>query len=249
MTETSDVEAEFQIDDSPQPDAQLDAAQSESLVRSALAELSAEQMRVIELSFFEEKAHGEIARILEIPLGTVKSRLRLAMNRLRGLLGELSMTLARHPDDIRHHPEASMLMAFAAGTLDRGQHVAIATHLVGCPRCRSWVRSMEQVGGTVLASLPPAAMSSDALARAEARLNDTGTPPMRIEAPQASFEVSTAGLPRFVRRYRFGDWQWVAPRVHLRPIVLPVASPSRVFLLRSGAGTRMLAHSHAPAPS
>ncbi len=89
-TETSEVEAEFQIDESPQPDIQLDAVQSESLVRSALAELSAEQMRVIELSFFEEKAHGEIARILEIPLGTVKSRLRLAMNRLRGLLGELS---------------------------------------------------------------------------------------------------------------------------------------------------------------
>jgi RNA polymerase sigma-70 factor (ECF subfamily) len=47
-------------------------------------------MRVIELSFFEERAHGEIASILEIPLGTVKSRLRLAMNRLRGLLGDLS---------------------------------------------------------------------------------------------------------------------------------------------------------------
>jgi RNA polymerase sigma-70 factor (ECF subfamily) len=47
-------------------------------------------MRVVELSFYEEKAHGEIAQILQIPLGTVKSRLRLAMNRLRNLLGELS---------------------------------------------------------------------------------------------------------------------------------------------------------------
>ena len=59
-------------------------------VRAALAELSEEQMRVVELSFYEEKAHGEIAQILQIPLGTVKSRLRLAMNRLRNLLGELS---------------------------------------------------------------------------------------------------------------------------------------------------------------
>jgi len=59
-------------------------------VRLALAELSTEQMRVVELSFFEDKAHAEIAQILEIPLGTVKSRLRLAMNRLRALLGELS---------------------------------------------------------------------------------------------------------------------------------------------------------------
>ena len=88
--EVAEVEASFQIDESPQPDASLAAAQSDKLVRSALAELSAEQMRVIELSFYEEKAHADIARILEIPLGTVKSRLRLAMNRLRNLLGEPS---------------------------------------------------------------------------------------------------------------------------------------------------------------
>ena len=72
------------------PDARLAASQIEQRVQTALAELSDEQMRVVELSFFEEKAHAEIARILKIPLGTVKSRLRLAMNRLRALLGELS---------------------------------------------------------------------------------------------------------------------------------------------------------------
>jgi RNA polymerase sigma-70 factor (ECF subfamily) len=90
VTETSEVEAEFQIDESTPPDSRLDEAQSEQRVRSALAELPPDQMRVIELSFFEEKAHAEIARILEIPLGTVKSRARLAMNRLRNLLGESS---------------------------------------------------------------------------------------------------------------------------------------------------------------
>jgi RNA polymerase sigma-70 factor (ECF subfamily) len=47
-------------------------------------------MRVVELSFSEEKAHAEIAQQLQIPLGTVKSRLRLAMTRLRTLLGDLS---------------------------------------------------------------------------------------------------------------------------------------------------------------
>ena len=52
--------------------------------------LSNEQLRVIELSFFEEKLHGEIAELLHIPLGTVKSRLRLAVTRLRALLGEMS---------------------------------------------------------------------------------------------------------------------------------------------------------------
>jgi len=90
VIETSDAEIEFQIDDSPQPDSSLATAQSEVRIRSALAKLSADQMRVIELSFFEEKTHAEIAKILGIPLGTVKSRLRLAMSRLRSLLSELS---------------------------------------------------------------------------------------------------------------------------------------------------------------
>jgi RNA polymerase sigma-70 factor (ECF subfamily) len=88
--EASDAELEFQIDEAPQPDAQVAAAQSEKRVREALAQLSADQLRVIELSFFDEKAHAEIAQMLQIPLGTVKSRLRLAMNRLRNLLSESS---------------------------------------------------------------------------------------------------------------------------------------------------------------
>lgn len=85
-----EIDPEFHIDDGPQPDAGLAGAQIESRVRSALLSLSEDQQRVIDLSFFEEKVHAEIARTLRIPLGTVKSRLRLAMNRLRGLLGDFS---------------------------------------------------------------------------------------------------------------------------------------------------------------
>jgi RNA polymerase sigma-70 factor, ECF subfamily len=88
--DTSDVEIEFQVDDSPRADSLLATMQSEERVRLALTKLSNDQMRVIELSFFEEKAHAEIAQLLKIPLGTVKSRLRLAMGRLRNLLSELS---------------------------------------------------------------------------------------------------------------------------------------------------------------
>ena len=84
----SDVEAEFEVDDAPLADAQLVAAQSEARVRAALKSLSSDQIKVIRMSFFEDRPHGEIARTLQIPMGTVKSRLRLAMNRLRGLLDE-----------------------------------------------------------------------------------------------------------------------------------------------------------------
>lgn len=71
------------------PDHALDAAERDQRVRVALKELSPEQVRVVELSFFEGRAHGDIAALLNLPLGTVKSRVRLAMTRLRNLLGEL----------------------------------------------------------------------------------------------------------------------------------------------------------------
>jgi RNA polymerase sigma-70 factor (ECF subfamily) len=70
------------------PDGSLDAAERERRVRAALQELPDEQAAVVKLSFFEGRAHGDIAESLKLPLGTVKSRLRLAMSRLRNLLGD-----------------------------------------------------------------------------------------------------------------------------------------------------------------
>lgn len=58
----------------------------ERQVRKALGALSNEQATIMRLSYFSEKPHAEIARELGIPLGTVKSRIRLALNRLRTLL-------------------------------------------------------------------------------------------------------------------------------------------------------------------
>ncbi len=90
LHETSAVEAEYQVDESPQPDSLVARTQADERVRAALSALSDDQMRVVEMSFYEEKAHAEIAEILEIPLGTVKSRLRLAMARLRNVLDDPS---------------------------------------------------------------------------------------------------------------------------------------------------------------
>lgn len=73
-------------DGDPLPDASFEAGEREARVRAALATLPPEQVRVLELSFYEGKAHGEIALALGLPLGTVKSRLRLAFGRLRSVL-------------------------------------------------------------------------------------------------------------------------------------------------------------------
>lgn len=61
-------------------------AERETRVRAALKSLSEEQAAVVRLSFFSDKPHSEIARELGLPLGTVKSRVRLALGRLRALL-------------------------------------------------------------------------------------------------------------------------------------------------------------------
>ena len=74
----------------PTPDATLEALQSGSRVRQALGGLPAEQAAVIRLAFFYDKPQSEIAEELRLPLGTVKSRLRLALGRLRAALGDLA---------------------------------------------------------------------------------------------------------------------------------------------------------------
>jgi RNA polymerase sigma-70 factor, ECF subfamily len=62
------------------------AAETAGQVRTAIAALPDNQAQIVRLSFFAEKPHAEIAQELGIPLGTVKSRARLALARLRGLL-------------------------------------------------------------------------------------------------------------------------------------------------------------------
>lgn len=75
-------------DPSEDADASLGIRQRAEALRLALKELPAEQAEVVMLSFFGDKPHSEIATELNIPLGTVKSRLRLAMMRLRSALGD-----------------------------------------------------------------------------------------------------------------------------------------------------------------
>ncbi|WP_246130100.1 sigma-70 family RNA polymerase sigma factor [Nitrospirillum pindoramense] len=69
-----------------QADEVLSALEVADRLRATLATLPPDQLAVVRLSFFEDAPHPDIARRLGIPLGTVKSRLRLAMARLRGLI-------------------------------------------------------------------------------------------------------------------------------------------------------------------
>ena len=72
----------------PTADELYDRSQSVDAVVAALSGLPDEQRLVLDLAYMEGCSHSEIAERLDMPLGTVKSRIRLAMDKLRISLGE-----------------------------------------------------------------------------------------------------------------------------------------------------------------
>jgi RNA polymerase sigma-70 factor (ECF subfamily) len=62
--------------------------QDDAMMRKAIEGLPDEQQEVIRRSFFEDEPHSVIAEALDLPLGTVKSRLRIAFGKLRSRMEE-----------------------------------------------------------------------------------------------------------------------------------------------------------------
>ena len=85
-----DARPEFDPEDpalAPDPPAPADAvvatAEFQAHLARAIDALPAEQAQLVRLSYFEDRSHSDIATALNLPLGTVKSRLRIALARLR----------------------------------------------------------------------------------------------------------------------------------------------------------------------
>ena len=61
----------------------LDDYEIESTIKDITKDLDENQKKLIKMSFFEQKSHKNIAAELEIPLGTVKSRIRASLNKMQ----------------------------------------------------------------------------------------------------------------------------------------------------------------------
>lgn len=77
-------------DPPPLADSVLGEVQRATRLREAIASLPPDQAEALRLAFFDGHTHSEIETMLGVSLGTVKSRLRLAMGRLRNALGDLA---------------------------------------------------------------------------------------------------------------------------------------------------------------
>jgi RNA polymerase sigma factor (sigma-70 family) len=74
-------------DEAQNADEGIETAQREHSLRDAIGRLPKEQAELLQMAFFEDRPHSSIAAATQLPLGTVKSRIRLALARLKRELG------------------------------------------------------------------------------------------------------------------------------------------------------------------
>ncbi len=86
----------WQSDESPDTADLVATAEHGEQVAAALAELPPPQLEALSLAYFEGLSHAEIAERLDVPLGTVKGRIRLALDRLRDLAPKYALDTERH---------------------------------------------------------------------------------------------------------------------------------------------------------
>jgi RNA polymerase sigma-70 factor (ECF subfamily) len=76
----------FVPDDVPPADVEFEGRQQADRLHRAMETLPSEQLELLKLAFFNEESHSTIAAKLGLPMGTVKSRIRLAFAKLRAAL-------------------------------------------------------------------------------------------------------------------------------------------------------------------
>lgn len=80
-------------DESPEPAETVWREYRRSVLQSAFTELSPPQRQALGLAFFEDLTHEQVASVLNLPLGTAKTRIRDGLQKLRGKLAPLSAVL------------------------------------------------------------------------------------------------------------------------------------------------------------
>jgi putative transcriptional regulator len=145
---------------------------------------------------------------------------------------------------IAHHPGEDIIAAYAAGSLDEAQALAIATHLTLCPHCRGQLTIYETLGAALIETLPEVAMATDALAATMARVREahSDNPITGVPTP-----VPTALLPAPLRRYVGGDielakWRSLGPGMHHLPLIDRDNMSAR--LVRVAPGRTTFDHGH-----
>jgi putative transcriptional regulator len=140
------------------------------------------------------------------------------------------------------HPEDSLLMAYAAGTMPEATALLVATHLALCPLCRAEVGRYEAVGGAMLEEVAPTEIDASALDRVLTRLDGREPAPMRM------VERHAGGIPQPLRDYLgvpFAALKWNLLLPKVREHRVACGDPgARLGLLKIKAGGAVPEHTH-----
>lgn len=148
---------------------------------------------------------------------------------------------------INHHPSEDFIAAYAAGTLDEANALAIATHLTLCPDCRRQNVEYEALGATMLEDLPEMAMASNAFAATMERVRAAGPASVNPSVASKLAPTSSILLPAPLRHYVGGDvdqaaWRSLGPGIQHMPLISHQGVTAR--LLRIAPGRAVFGHSH-----
>jgi len=141
---------------------------------------------------------------------------------------------------IRHHLSDALLTGYAAGNLNEAVSLAAAAHISLCDECRVHLSMLEALGGALVDSGDPFAMTDDALNTALLRL---ASPKSRSAEPKSRPWV----LPKPIRDYVGGDLEavrWKAVGAGLRQAILFSRGRSVARLLSIPAGQAVPEHGH-----
>jgi RNA polymerase sigma-70 factor (ECF subfamily) len=155
-------------------------SQEGEVVRNALATIPEEQRRVIELAYYQGLTHSDISSRLGQPLGTVKIRMRLGMQKLRiALDGHLKANECNKVSELIPH--------YALGALEATEMTDVEEHLNGCPDCdgltREHLAASVALGALAPPVEPPAALRNRIMAAVGAQTLDRAAPVLPASVP------------------------------------------------------------------
>jgi putative transcriptional regulator len=142
---------------------------------------------------------------------------------------------------IRHHPDSTTLLSFAAATIAEPLAAVVAAHLSMCPRCRAEVADLELLGSAIMLSVPDTsaraamkvpARSAEVVTHVAQRVAQANE---RLPAPiAATYALSLDGIP----------WKRLGPGVWHNRLALRQEGDGDLRLLRIAPGRKMPDHGH-----
>jgi putative transcriptional regulator len=146
----------------------------------------------------------------------------------------------------RHHPGEATLLAYAAGGLNEGLSLVVASHLAFCAQCRDCIAGGEMIGGSLLEELPPEALDAGARAQVLARIDGPAPAPAPVRPRLPVDSLIPAPLADYLARgFDAIAWRLVAPGLRQFELVPhDLMDGANLRMLRIAPGKSLPRHGH-----